>query len=178
MNFTEFWQILVDSPRLHFLFICPGNICRSPYAEMKFEQIITPHLPEIQKEITIASGGYIDQQFPIHPLTKRALLEEGIPEDRIDRFHARTMRKHKYELENASVIITMDRSTRDVLIAGKFKPKAITLAEIALDGIEIDIEDPARLTDYEEYLKIMTQIKGYLELILKKWRNLLNPPIQ
>lgn len=168
MKASEFWDLMRNSPRVWLIFICLGNICRSPFAEMKFEQLLQKSQVKNKNKFIIASGGFIDQKIAIHPLTRRALLEEGVSEERVNRFHARTMRKNKEDMEQANVLIAMNISTRDVQIPAKYHPKSITLSEIALDGQEIDIPDPALIDDYNEYRKTMAQITDYLKQIIAK----------
>jgi protein-tyrosine-phosphatase len=172
MKAAEFWDLVIKSPRVWLIFICLGNICRSPFAEMKFEQLLQESKVKNKTKFIISSGGFIDQKIAIHPLTKRALLEEGIAEERVNRFHARTMRKHKEDMEQANVLIAMNISTRDVQIPGKHQAKSITLSEIALNGQEIDIPDPALIEDYNEYRKTMIQITDYLQRIITKMEEL------
>jgi protein-tyrosine phosphatase len=168
MNYETFWQIIRTKEPVNLLFICAGNICRSPYAEMEFEQLLHNSSVPNQNRFNIQSGGFIDQKnVVIHHFTKQALLEEGVSEERVNKFHSRTMRKNKDVIESADIIIVMDKSNRDVQLPLKYREKAILLSEAASNE-EKDIDDPALIYDYAEYLKTMQKIKEYLTIIIKK----------
>ena len=63
------------------LFICHGNICRSPMAEMIFKYLVS--LENLQNEFFIDSAGTSDEESryysPIHRGTKSVLTKNNIP---------------------------------------------------------------------------------------------------
>jgi len=165
MNYSEFWQIMKEKSPVRVIFFCAGNICRSPYTEMKFEQMVA-NSPTIPKDkFIISSFGFVEQKIPIHELTKRVLLEEGVPEERVNRFHSRPSRKYKEEVEKADLLIVMDKSNRDIMMPAKFKPKTILLSESVGLG-EIDIKDPVLITDYSEYKAVIAKLTDLLQKLV------------
>ena len=63
------------------LFVCHGNICRSPMAEMIFKYLLSKQ--NLQEEFYIDSAGTSDEESryhsPIHRGTKSVLSENNIP---------------------------------------------------------------------------------------------------
>lgn len=167
MKIESFWNALklTSSPKL--IFVCLGNICRSPFAHMKFEQLLQQSNVNQKNRFIIQSGGFINQKdVRIHPMTERALLEEQIPKDRIDQHFPRRLRKHKEDLLCATALIVMAQSHRDIQMPAKYRDKTILLSAVALDGKEIDIPDPALIQNYEEYKQIMQKITDYLKIFI------------
>ena len=66
---------------LNILFICHGNICRSPMAEMIFKNLVAKE--NLQKHFYIDSAGTSDEESkyhsPIHRGTKAVLTKNNIP---------------------------------------------------------------------------------------------------
>jgi protein-tyrosine-phosphatase len=172
MNHEEFWRVVQERDRVHIIFLCAGNICRSPYLEMYFEaRLRASHVVNKQKYI-IQSGGFIHQRdVRIHPHTETALLDDGIPAERITRFESRTMRKHKEDMENADVLVSVNSNVRDVLVQARYRDRVILLSEM-VDGQVIDIPDPALLTDYREYRAVMDDLKRLVDEIIRKMEEL------
>jgi len=171
MKFEEFWEIIKTKSPIRLIFFCAGNICRSPYTEMKFEQLVSRSAKIPAEKFIVSSMGFVDQKIPIHELTKRVLLDEGVSEERIARFHSRSSRKYKEEVEKADILIVMDKSNRDIMMQAKFKPKTILLSETVGLG-EIDIKDPVLITDYQEYKGIIIQLTKLLQKIVEKIESL------
>ncbi|MHA1612755.1 MAG: arsenate-mycothiol transferase ArsC [Promethearchaeota archaeon] len=174
MNNLEFWNKMHSSPPHHLIFLCAGNICRSPYAGMMFEKLVGESAVLSLSDFNIQSGGFLKQKSVIiHPFSKKALEEEGIPLSRIDQHRPRTMRKHKDELLNASALIVMTENHRDVLLPAKYRGNAILLSEVA-ENITLDLPDPALYTDNEKYHSLMNQIKRYLQIMVHKLEEIKN----
>lgn len=169
MNYDQFWNEIskVELP-IHLVFLCAGNICRSPFAGMMFEKLVSDSLILKEKDFIIESGGFLLQKdVQIHPFTKKALLANSIPNERIDAHTPRTMRKHKESLRNAFSLIVMTTIHRDVLLPAKYREKAILLSEVAVNESN-DLPDPALYEDYEKYSALMNQIRTYLIEIVQK----------
>lgn len=64
---------------IKLLFICHGNICRSPMAEFIMKDLI--HKQGLDERIIVASCATSTEELShdIHPGTKKKLLEESIP---------------------------------------------------------------------------------------------------
>jgi len=60
------------------LFVCLGNICRSPMAEFVFRDLVRKR--GLEDRFSAASAGVSDEELgnPVHPGTRRRLEREGI----------------------------------------------------------------------------------------------------
>lgn len=87
------------------LFICLGNICRSPMAEFILKDLVRQAGRE--EEFEIASAAISDEEYgnPIYPPARRKLEEHGID---CSGKTARQMKRADYE--NYDLLIGMDRS--------------------------------------------------------------------
>ena len=65
----------------NILFVCLGNICRSPMAEFVFRDLAEKR--GLGDRFTIASAATSGEELgsPVHPGTRRRLAREGISED-------------------------------------------------------------------------------------------------
>ena len=61
------------------LFICHGNICRSPMAEYIFKDLVKKEGLESEFEIASAATSMEEIGNPVYPPARRKLLEQGIP---------------------------------------------------------------------------------------------------
>jgi len=167
MEPDEFWNVISNDDKIHLIFLCGGNICRSPYAEMKFEQLLADSKIKNKVKFVIQSGGFIHQkEVRIHPFTEKSLLDDGIPKDRTDKHFPRRMRKHKDDLINATALIVMTEAQRDIQLPAKYRDKAILLSTLGIAKNIENIPDPAIIKEYQLYREIMDQITAYLENII------------
>jgi protein-tyrosine-phosphatase len=124
-------QLEVQSVRPRsILFVCHGNICRSPFAAAAFSRACPPHLSE---RITVASAGFIgpDRSPPSNALTASARLG-------IEMVHHRSSLLTSARLQAADLVVVMSaeqgrgirnrlRSTSvRVLVLGDLDPLPIT----------------------------------------------------
>nr|MDO8117287.1 hypothetical protein [Candidatus Sigynarchaeota archaeon] len=176
----DFWNVDVRKERLssvfrslkgkdtvRVIFICGGNICRSPYAEMKFKKMLADM--GCNKKVIVSSGGFIIQRdVYIHFLTERALKEAGVSEDRIKRHVPRHVRNHKDEMESVDLILSPTKTIIETLLPRRYWHKAFLMSEMSEAGEQINIEDPAPIQDYDEYMKIIVQIDPFLVALGKR----------
>lgn len=89
------------------LFVCLGNICRSPMAQIIFENLVKKFGLENEFEINSAgTEGYNEMcKAGIHHGTKNILRKNGIP---FSEHYSRRMRKEDYEYYD--YIIAMDNN--------------------------------------------------------------------
>ncbi len=173
MQPKEFWNKIRNDDKFHIIFLCGGNICRSPFAEMKFEQLLADSKIKNKEKFIVQSGGFIFQKdVRIHPFTEKALLEDGIPKNRIDKHFPRRMRKHKDDLINASALIVMTEAQRDIQLPAKYRDKAILLSTLGISKKVENIPDPAIIKEYPLYREIMDQITSYLENMIHEIEDL------
>lgn len=168
MNAEEFWFIMQkklapeNSEPIYLIFLCAGNICRSPYAEMMFEQLINESSLQSKDRFKIQSGGFIDnKKINLHVNSRQALLDDGVPEERVNRFHTRHMRFFKEDLAAADALIVMSKDNAE-LVNMKYREKVVHLSELVLNGIVEDVKDPVLIQNYAEYRMRTNRIREML----------------
>jgi len=121
------------------LFICLGNICRSPVARAVFEQLVAKHGYEKHFEIDSCGTGdwHIGEQA--HPETTRVAKRNGVS---LDSHRARQLTSRDFT--HFDLLITMDTSNlRDAKrVRGASKAEIVCLREYDPDAGEIDVPDP------------------------------------
>ena len=85
------------------LFICHGNICRSPMAEFVMKDLV--HKAGLENHFTIASAATSAEELgnPVYPPARRKLAEHGI---RCDGKTARQLRREDYQ--SFDLLVGMD----------------------------------------------------------------------
>ncbi len=122
---------------MRILFVCLGNICRSPTAEAVMRDLITE--AGVSDEITIDSAGTGDWHVG-HPPDPRA-VEAGARRGLDVSGTARQVAPSDFE--NFDLIVAMDRSNRADLIElyGGEDPRIRLLREFGGDE-DLDVPDP------------------------------------
>ena len=90
---------------LRILFVCHGNICRSPMAEFVLKDLVKKRGPEARYEITSAATSREELGNPVYPPARRKLAEHGIG---CAGHQARQMTKQDYAYYD--LIVCMDRA--------------------------------------------------------------------
>lgn len=138
---------------IKILFVCYGNICRSPMAEFVLKDMIQKK--NRQAEFEIASAAVSDDALgcDMHRGSRQKLTEEGIP------FSSRQARRmcpedyHRYDW-----IVAMDRSNiADIerITRGDPENKVRLLLDFA--GEHRDIADPWYTRDFDATYKDITK---------------------
>ena len=92
---------------LHIMFVCHGNICRSPMAEFIFRDMVTK--AGLSKEFFIASSATSTEEIwngvgkPVYPPAKAELAKHGIHAD-----GKRAVQLQKSDYEKYDLLIGMD----------------------------------------------------------------------
>jgi protein-tyrosine phosphatase len=122
---------------MHILFVCLGNICRSPTAEAVMRGLTAE--AGLADEITIDSAGTGDWHIG-HPPDPRA-VEAGLKRGLSVSGAARQIAPSDFE--NFDLIVAMDRSNHADLIelAGEDDPRIRLLREFGGDE-DLDVPDP------------------------------------
>lgn len=145
-------------PRLtRILFVCHGNICRSPMAEYVFKYLLARH--DIGDAFLIDSAATSTEELgnPVHSGTRRVLEDNGIP---CGEHRARQISKR--EAHDWDVIVVMDsanvRNARRILGADAPIHKLLEFA-----GSNRDVADPWYTGDFETtFNDVMDGCEGLL----------------
>ena len=96
---------LTDNKIIRIIFVCHGNICRSPMAEYIMKEYVRKAGFSDSFSISSAAVSYEEQGNPIYPPAAAKLREKGIPYGR----HS-AHRITKAEAATADLILVMDSS--------------------------------------------------------------------
>ena len=160
---------------IKIMFLCHGNICRSPMAEYVMKDLVEKG--GLTKYFDISSGAVSDEEWftPIYPPAQKKLREKGV------RFGDHSAHKiSPAEFKEQDLIIVMDRSNLRWLerIVGDYsevaegealkdsdiRGKVHMMMEFA--GKSRDVADPWYTGDFEQtYQDVLAGCKGLLEKI-------------
>ena len=150
---------------LDILFICHGNICRSPLAEFVMKDLTERQGLAGKFQIASAATSREELGNDIHPGTRRVLEREGIP---FSSRQARQITKSDYEAYD--YIIAMDRANLrnlERLRGGDPEGKFFLFLEFA--GEHRDIADPWYTGNFDEtYRDIKQGCTALLEFLLQQ----------
>lgn len=143
------------------IFLCHGNICRSPMAEYVMKDLVARKGLSDRFEIT--SGAVSDEEWgnPIYPPAQRKLREKGVPFG-----HHSAHKISKAEYDDKDMIIVMDRSNLRWLsrIVGDLDGKVHMMMEFA--GQSRDVADPWYTGDFEQtYRDVLAGCEGLLKIL-------------
>lgn len=95
---------------MKILFVCLGNICRSPTAEIVFRQIVARDAPDLQVEIDSAGTAAYHIGCPPDSRTRQAALRRGYD---MSALRARVVEPQDFG--RFDLILAMDRQNFDAL---------------------------------------------------------------
>ena len=139
------------------LFLCHGNICRSPMAEFIMKDLLSRR--GMEGDMTIDSAAVSREEIgnDMYPPAKRILAKHGIP------FSSRAARQIEEEdLIRYNIIIAMDRSNLRMLkrLFGERSTADVRLL-MSYAGADRDVEDPWYTGDFEQaYTDIVSGCTG------------------
>lgn len=125
---------------MRILFVCMGNICRSPTAEGVFRRLVAERVPGV--EIEVDSAGTHDYHVgdPPDPRSIAAAARRGVD---LRQLRARLIRDDDFE--RFDLIIAMDRLNREALLErspAPFRERIRLFMEFAGDREVVDVPDP------------------------------------
>ncbi|MFB0551194.1 MAG: low molecular weight protein arginine phosphatase [Nitrososphaeria archaeon] len=149
-----------EGPWVHVrsvVFVCSGNICRSPMAEALFNSILETSKSPRAREIAVSSAGILGftAGTPAAPLTRKVMSRRGLS---LDGFAARDLTPGV--IRDADLILTATRDQREKIVAwvSTASRKTFTLCKK-------DVPDPLS-HPVEVYESVAQQIERCLEV----WR--------
>ena len=142
---------------MNIIFICHGNICRSPIAEIIFSDLVKEH--HLDNEINVSSRATSLEEIgnDIYPPMKRVMSNHGYYD-----IHHYATRISKEEFDEADYIFYMDSNNLYYLNCLFGPSDKYHLISEYLDNVEI--EDPW-YTDRFEF--VYQRIKKSVEAIFK-----------
>ena len=147
------------------LFVCHGNICRSPMAEFVMKDLVKKQHLEYEFSIASAATSMEEIGNDIHRGTKAILNKYHIP---YERRAARRMERRDYD--EYDYLLGMDSwNIRNMqrIAGGDEEQKIWMLSEFA--GLDRDIADPWYTGDFQTtYEDVLAGCQGLLEYIKKE----------
>jgi len=148
------------------LFVCHGNICRSPSAEMIMKKLIKDN--ELENEFYVESAGVsyeCNDGDPIYPESKQKLIERKIP---FEERKSRQLRLDDYD--KFDYFVAMDRgNVEDSKKILNNDPHNKISKLLDYTDIARDIDDPWYSRDFEKaYTDIYMGCLGFLEYLIKQ----------
>jgi protein-tyrosine phosphatase len=122
------------------LFVCLGNICRSPTAEGVFRHLLKQAAPQLQVEVDSAGTADYHVGDPPDPRSQRAALRRGI-----DLSAARARQVTTGDFARFDLILAMDRDNLRALEAMRPKDSRARVQlflEYAPELGRLDVPDP------------------------------------
>lgn len=155
-----------NKKRINILFVCHGNICRSPMAEFVFKKIIKDNNLDDSFYVESAATSTDEIGNPIYFEAQKQLIKHGI----IDFTNKRARQVVKEDYDKFNYIFLMDDENIDgikKIIKDDKKNKIHKLLYFVGAGDEI--EDPWYTRNFD---KVYNQIETGCKLLIEK--NLLN----
>ena len=142
------------------LFVCHGNICRSPMAEFIFKEMVRRSGRESEFYIESAAVSAEDLGSPVYPPAKRCLTSHGIPFDNAK--CARRITRDDYS--RFDIIICMDaQNIRWLKRIIPDDPEGKVRLMMSYTGSSRDVADPWYTGDFEaSYRDITAGCKAFL----------------
>lgn len=150
---------------IRILFICHGNICRSPMAEYVMRNLLEKK--GLSDRISAASAATSTEALgsPVHPGTRRILSRLGI-----DCGEKRAVQVNRADYDRYDYLVVMDeRNLRSLfkILPGDPADKVYKLLDFT--GRNADVADPWYTGDFEKtYQDISAGCQGLLAHILSK----------
>lgn len=149
------------------LFVCLGNICRSPMAEAVFRHLVNQKGLSHVIEVDSAGTGNWHVGKPPHEGTQKLLTEKGIDFS--------TIRARQFlgeDFENFDYVIAMDNNNVKDMIqrSSSSNPPVVTRLMDECPGIShLDVPDPWYTGDFDEtYRLVKAGTEALLNRIIKE----------
>ena len=155
------------------LFVCMGNICRSPTAEGVFRKLLAERAPELDVEIDSAGTHGFHDGGPPDPRACRAAERRGV-----DLKPLRARRVTERDFERFELVLAMDEQNLEFLLElcpVEYRPRVRLLLEFAPHLERREVPDPyyGGSTGFEFVLDLVEEAAAGL---LEHLRNTPPPP--
>jgi len=131
---------------IHVLFVCLGNICRSPMAEAAFREIVKREGLQEKVQVDSAGTGHWHVGAVPHRGTRNILEENSIPFEGI-----RARQVETNDLTKFDYIIAMDsKNVADLKKLGAGSGYIGRLSDFVPDGSWEDVPDPYFTGNFQE----------------------------
>ena len=151
------------------VFVCLGNICRSPMAELIFKKMVKERGLELSFEITSRGTSDEEEGNGIYPPAAKTLRAHGVEGAHI------STQLSKREVINADYVLAMDSGNLfDVLrlTGGACSDKVFKLCSFT--SRPRDVADPWYTRDFESaYADIYEGCEGFLNYLLREHADML-----
>lgn len=149
---------------INVAFVCLGNICRSPMAELIFKKLVTERELDLSFRIGSFATSDCEEGSPIYPPAKKTLAKHGVEGTHISR------QLSLKDVKNYDYILIMDSNNLfDVLrlTGGNYSEKIYKLCSFT--SRPRDVADPWYTLDFEKaYSDIEEGCRAFLEFLLKE----------
>jgi protein-tyrosine phosphatase len=125
---------------MKILFVCMGNICRSPTAEGVFRRLVRERAPSVDIEVDSAGTHDYHVGNPPDPRAVAAAARRGID---LTGLRARTVAETDFE--RFDLIVAMDRLNRETLFdrsPEEYRDRIRLLMEFSASSEIVDVPDP------------------------------------
>jgi protein-tyrosine phosphatase len=149
---------------MKILFVCLGNICRSPTAEIVFRELVAREAPELSIEVDSAGTAGYHVGDPPDARTRQAALRRGY-----DMSGRRARIVQPEDFSRFDLILAMDRQNLDVLnrrAPAEARARIRLFLEFAPGADNTDVPDPyyGGANGFEEVLDLVeAAARGLLE---------------
>lgn len=150
---------------INVLFVCLGNICRSPMAEAVFKKLVDEAGLADNFQIDSAGTGDWHVGEKAHPGTRAILAQHNI------QYNGRSRQITAQDMANrSSYIITMDQSnSNDLRRTFGSHPNQHRLLDFARETAVSDVPDPYYTNNFEAVYQLVTDgCTGLLETIRQR----------
>ena len=144
------------------LFICHGNICRSPMAEFVFKALVKTYGLEDMFYVESAAVSTEEIGNPIYPPAKRCLTQHGVAFD----VHKTARQVTRDDYNKFDLLICMDNSNVRLLkrIIGDDPQKKVHLM-MGYTGEFRDVADPWYTGDFETtFQDVLSASEAFLKI--------------
>ncbi len=110
-NVDENQEVMEEAPSHHVLFVCMGNICRSPTAEGVFRKTVEDRAPELLIRVDSAGTHAYHEGEPPDPRARRAAERRGV-----DLSAQRARRVSEDDFQAFDLVLAMDELNQALLL--------------------------------------------------------------